>query len=102
MVETLREYASKKIDLLKLEATEKSVLSAGTITYIVAAFLAFLFFILMFNIGIGLLIGHYFGNYAYGILVVAGFYLLVLILVLASRKTIKNFVANKILKSIND
>lgn len=102
MVETLKEYATKRVDLLKIEATEKAVITAGTITYIVSATIAFLFFITLFNIGVGLLIGHYLGNYAYGILIMAGFYLLVLVIVLLARNFIKNTVADKILKIMND
>lgn len=47
MIETIKEYASKRIDLLKLEATEKSSLSAGIITYLVILLVAFAFFIIL-------------------------------------------------------
>ncbi|WP_228448010.1 MULTISPECIES: hypothetical protein [unclassified Chryseobacterium] len=43
MIETIKEYASKRIDLLKIEATEKSSLSAGLITYFVVLLVAFAF-----------------------------------------------------------
>ncbi len=49
MIETIKEYASKRIDLLKIEATEKSSLSAGLITYFVVLLVAFAF-LLSFSI----------------------------------------------------
>lgn len=101
MINLLKDYASKRIELLKLEATEKTALTAGTITFVLLMVIAGLFFLLFFNIGIGLLIGYYIGNYAWGVLIVAGFYLLLLFLVMAMRKSISNMVVNTILKSLN-
>lgn len=102
MLEILKEYAAKKVDLLKMEATEKTSITAGTFTYIILAVVAALFFIILLNIGLGLLIGYYLGNYAYGILIMAGFYLLLMIIILLARNSIKNLIANKIIKSVND
>ncbi len=101
MLDLVKEYASKRMDLLKMEATEKSSLTAGTITYLAIAAVAALFFIILLNIGLGLLIGFYLGNYAYGLLIMAGLYLLILIIVLLARNSIKNGIANKIIKAIN-
>ena len=101
MVDIVKEFASKKIDLLTMEATEKSSLTIGTLTYLLIAVIAALFFIILFNIGIGLLIGSWLGNYAYGLLIVAGIYLLITIIVFAARTTIKNKVADKIITFIN-
>lgn len=102
MLDLVKEYASKRIDLLKMEAAEKSSLTAGMITAIAIATIAGVFFITLLNIGIGLLIGAYLGNYAYGLLILSGFYLLVLIIVFLARRSIVNSVANKIIKSFND
>lgn len=101
MLEVVKEYASKRLDLLKMEATEKSSVTAGTATYIVIiAFAAFFFFVLL-NVGLGILIGSYLGNYAYGLLIMSGVYLLIMIIVFLARNSIKNGVANKIIKSLN-
>lgn len=102
MIHLVKEYASKRLELLKLEATEKSSKGAGFLVFISLAALAALFFILLFNIGVGLYIGSLLGNYGYGILIVAGFYLLVLLLLLALRKFITTKVAGGIIKFIND
>ncbi len=101
MIDLLKDYAGKKVELLKLEATEKSSLTAGTITYLVIIGIAFTFFIILLNIGLGLLIGDYLNNYAYGLLAMAGFYFLIIVLVLLFRNFIKNFVANKVINAIN-
>lgn len=102
MLELIKEYAYKRADLLKLEATEKSVSILGTVIYIILALFSALFFMLLFLFGIGFLIGTYMHNYGYGLLIVAGLFLLILILVIAMRKSIKSMVANKILESLED
>lgn len=102
MIDIVKDYASKRIDLLKLQAAEKSSLGAGTATFIILAAIAALFFIFLLNIGLGLWIGSLLGNYAYGVLIMAGFYLLILIVVIMARKSITNNVANRIIKAIND
>ncbi|ASW73749.1 hypothetical protein IQ37_15660 [Chryseobacterium piperi] len=101
MIETIKEYASKRIDLLKIEATEKSSLSAGMITYLVVLLVAFAFFIILFNFGIAFLIGKALDNYSYGFLIVAAFYLLLMVLVVAFKKRIVNTVADKVIKFLN-
>lgn len=102
MLDLVKEYASKRLDLLKMEAAEKSSVTAGTITFLIMAAIAGFFFIVLLNIGLGLLIGSYLGNYAYGLLIMSGFYLLLLLIVIFTRKNIKNTIANKIIKSLND
>lgn len=102
MIDLLKEYTEKRIDLLKLEVTEKSSFTAGKLLFLIAMFTSLSFFILMINIGIGLLIGSYLGNYAYGILIMAGFYLIIFILLLNSRKKIKDIFANQFIKFINE
>lgn len=102
MLEVIKNYAFKRIDLLKMEVAEKSVVTAGIITFAVLAGIAGIFFVLLLNIGLGLLIGSYLGNYAYGILIMAGLYLLILVIIFLSKNAIKNKVANSILKSLNE
>lgn len=101
MLDLVKDYAGKRLDLLKMEATEKSSVTAGTLTYLSVALVAALFFIALLNVGLAFLIGHYLGNYGYGFLIMAGFYLLILLIVLLLRKTIKNSIANMIIKALN-
>lgn len=102
MIDTLKEYASKRIDLLKLEATEKTSISAGFITFLLVTLIAFGFFIILFNIGIAFLIGNLIGNYAYGFLIISAFYLLILIIVFTFKKKIVNGIANKVIEFLNN
>lgn len=101
MIETVKEYVSKRIDLLKIEATEKSSLSAGVITYFVLMVVAFSFFIILFNFGIAFLIGEALGNHSYGFLIVSGFYLLIMIIIMVCKKRVVNFVADQVIKFLN-
>ena len=102
MIDIVKEYGKKRLDLLKMEAAEKSSVGAGTATFIILAAIAGLFFIFLLNIGLGLLIGHWLGNYAYGVLIMAGVYLLMLVILLLARKSINNNVANRIIKALID
>ena len=101
MVDIIKDFATKKIDLLKMEMTEKSSITVGTLTYLLLGTVAALFFIILFNIGLGLLLGSWLGNYGYGILMMAGFYLLILLLIFALRNSIKYKIADTIIKFIN-
>lgn len=102
MIDLIKEYVSKRADLLKLEATEKSVTALGAVVYFALLFVAAFFFVLLFLFGIGFLIGSYLNNYGYGLLIVAGVFLLMMIAVIASQKSIKYKIANKVLKSFKD
>ncbi|MPS64511.1 MULTISPECIES: phage holin family protein [Chryseobacterium] len=101
MIETIKEYASKRIDLLKLEATEKSSLSAGIITYLVIMLVAFAFFIILFNFGIAFLIGKALDNTSYGFLIVAAFYFVIMIFIAVFKQKIVYSVADKVIKFLN-
>lgn len=101
MIETIKEYATKRIDLLKIEATEKSSLSAGIITYLVVLVIAFAFFIILFNFGIAFLIGRALNDTSYGFLIVAAFYFLIMILIIGFKNRIVNSVADKVIKFLN-
>ena len=102
MIDLIKEYASKRADLLHLEATAKSVTILGTVIYMILILFSALFFIQLFLFGLAFLIGSYLNNYGYGLLIVAGLFLIALIVVLKNREKIKNTLANKILESFED
>lgn len=101
MLNLVKDYAGKRLELLKMEATEKSSVVAGTTTYLVLIAVLALFFIILLNIGLGFLIGTWVDNYGLGFLILAGFYLLLMLVIFLARKAIKDKVANKIIKSIS-
>lgn len=98
MVEIIKDYATKRLDLLQLQFTEKASLSAGLIAFISVVLIAFSFFIILFNFGIAFLIGESLGNMSYGFLIVAGFYFLVMLIVFAIKKTIVKTIANQVIE----
>ena len=102
MLDLLKDYAYKKADLLKMQATEKSVSIIGFLTIAILLAVSGLFFMILFFVGLGFLIGHYLHNYGFGLLIVAGFYLLIMIIIFLSRNAIKNFIADKIIKLLED
>lgn len=101
MIETIKEYASKRIDLLKIEATEKASISAGVITYLIVSLVAFAFFIILFNFGLAFYIGKVLGETSYGFLIVAGFYLLIMLIIMIFKKRIINMIADKVIEFLN-
>ncbi|MDO4225191.1 MAG: phage holin family protein [Bergeyella zoohelcum] len=100
MINIVKDYATKKLDLLKLEATEKTSVGLGNLVSTLLIVVMALFFVIFFNIGIGLWIGHSLGHYGYGLLIVAGFYLLLTIIFVLTKKSIANSIANKIVEQI--
>jgi len=98
MFDIIKSYATKRLDLLKLEATEKSSLSAGIIAFLAILAIAFTFFIILFNFGIAFLIGQSMDNMSYGFLIVAGFYFLIMIIVLSLKKRIVRTVADQVIE----
>ncbi|EKB57593.1 phage holin family protein [Bergeyella zoohelcum] len=101
MIKLIKEYAENRLALIKLEATEKSSeIIGGIVVYTLIAFIGLFFFILV-NIGLGLLIGHYLDNYAYGILIMAGFYLLIALVLFIMKNSIKLRIINKLIKTLN-
>lgn len=102
MLDLIKEYVSKRIDLLKLEATEKTSIMIGTLSVLIVMATLGIFFLLMINMGLGFLLGHLLGNYAYGLLIMSGFYLLLLIIAYLYRNKIKESIANIIIETLDD
>lgn len=102
MIELLKEYASKRADLFKIEATEKAVTILGAVAIAVLIAIFSILFIIIFFIGIGFLIGHYLHNDGFGLLIVSAVFLLLIFVIGLSRKSIKNFIANNIIKLLEE
>ncbi len=98
MIEIIKDYTTKRLDLIKLQFAEKSSLSAGIIAFLSILVIAFSFFIILFNFGIAFLIGQALGNTGYGFLIVAGFYFLIMIIVFLMKKKIVTIVANQVIE----
>ncbi|AFR36347.1 phage holin family protein [Riemerella anatipestifer] len=101
MINFFKNYAQKRLDLIKMEATEKMSIKAGNIAFLVILSIFFLFLFIFLNIGLAILLGYYIQNIAYAFLIVSGIYLFLIILLLLLKNSIKEGIANIIIKSIN-
>lgn len=101
LVGTMKEYVNARIDLLKLEAAEKS---SGLIASLLARAIVavvFLCFFIFAGIGLSLLAGEYTGKIWAGYLIVAFAYLLLAIVAWAGRSWILRIpIMNALIKEI--
>ncbi len=97
MIDIIKDYTTKRLDLIKLQFTEKSSLSAGMIAFLSIVLIAFSFFIILFNFGIAFLIGQSLGNAAFGFPIVAGFYFVLMIVVFLLKRKIVTAIANQVI-----
>jgi uncharacterized membrane protein YedE/YeeE len=103
LFETTSSYVETRVELAKLKAVKKSSEVASTlISKMIIGSVIFLF-LMVFNIGVGFWLGDMLGKNYYGFFVLALFYLVVGVIIYASRdKWLKTPVANSIIKSINE
>lgn len=76
LVDRTKDYVETRVELLKLQAVNKSadVISSVASGFVTAVIM--IFFFLMLNIGIGLLLGELLGKTYYGFFVLAAIYLI--------------------------
>ena len=92
-----------RLKLLQLETTEKIAKVIGIITVVMLAGLLILLIILCVSMMAGFYFSQVFNNFFYGFSVVAGFYLVsFLVLIAWGQKKLAIFVANKIIQLIFD
>ncbi len=68
------EYVDTRVDLLKLKAIDKSSDVASSLLSRLAIIMIVLFFAILLNIGIALVLGEMLGKTYYGFFIMAGFY----------------------------
>ncbi len=103
LIDDAGRYIEAKAELWKLKAVDKTTDLASSLLSRILLFIIILIGLVAFNTGIALLIGKWLGEAYYGFFIVAGFYLLLaLVLYLARNSLIKtpfyNAVINKLLK----
>ena len=93
-----KDYVETRIDLMKLQAIEKSSdVASSVISRLVVGVIFFLFFI-VFNIGLGLLIGDWVDNAWLGFFILSAIYLVAGLVIHATRdKWIKEPVTTKMI-----
>lgn len=100
MVGFFKDYVDKRLGLLKLEMTEKSVNLVSIAIYtLILAILLICFFAFLF-IGLGFFIGNLLGNNAYGMLIMAGIFLLIIFVFSLLKNSILLGLKNKLVSKI--
>jgi apolipoprotein N-acyltransferase len=100
LTEHLTEYVETYFSLHVLKATEKAAgVASESIAVVLVGVFGF-FFLLLINIGVGYWIGQRLGNMLAGFAIIAGFYGLLMVLIIALRKNVLTpFLRNLIIKS---
>ncbi|WP_298396888.1 hypothetical protein [Flavobacterium sp.] len=98
LFDKIEKYTDTSIDLIKLNAVEKSADVLSSLTSSIVVFIIFAMFTLFVNIGVSLFIGKLLNENYLGFLIVSTFYLVVGILVYYNRhKLIKTPLSNMII-----
>lgn len=101
LIEKIEQYGKKTWQLSKLRLLKQGVIFFTDIVSSAGILLMLTLFVLFASIGISLLLGEAFGKLSYGFLIVASFYFLLLILFyFFLARSIKNPIANRIIKKV--
>jgi len=102
LVEKAEAYVKTNLGLFKLSAIDKSADIISTIVSKFAVVIAVLLIILLSSIGLSIWLGELIGNSSYGFFIVAGFYVLVALILHYMPGIVKSPVNNSIiLKMLN-
>jgi len=88
LFEQVKEYVSNRIELAKIELIENSSHAVAGAVIGVVTVLTGLFILIFLSVGLGLYLGDVLDSRLNGFLIVAGIYLLLVILVLVLRKSV--------------
>ena len=103
LLERVKIYVETRIDLLKLKAIDKSSSFLSLLISMIIVILMSFIFIILLSVGIALFLGEMLGKTYYGFFIVAGFYLLVGLMLFAFRnKWMKIPIANSMIKNLTD
>jgi len=102
LIGDVKEYAETKLDLVALNLQDKGSDIAASAASVVTLGIIILFVLLFLSLGAALILGNYFQDPSIGFFCIAGFYLIVFLLVYINRhKWIKLPLVNSILKKIH-
>ncbi len=97
LLERIESYSKTTIDLIKLKAVDKLAKIVSNVVYGVLLSLFSFFFLIILNLALAFWLGDLLGKVYLGFLIVAGFYvLLIIILVLFKKQIIKSPITNTI------
>lgn len=93
-------YGETSIELLKLKAVAKTSVHVSTLVARLLLFFVFAMFLFILSIGVSFWLGGLLGQVYYGFFTVAAFYLLVALIVLLLRPSIKKRITNAIISNL--
>jgi len=99
MIKIVKDYVENNVELLKLDATEKTLKIIGVSVPILIISVMVIFFLVLFNIGLALLIGNWLDNYALGFFILSAFYFLLILLAYFMRDKIKNVITDSAIEA---
>ncbi len=100
IIEKAEQYANTSYELIRLKTVEKMVGAASIALFYGVAVLLLALFITILNIGVALWIGEQLGKTYYGFFCVAGFYVLVIVILFLIQNPIKKAASNTFIKHI--
>lgn len=101
LVDRAKDYVETRVDLLKLQAVNKSADVVSSVASGLVTAIIMIFFFMILNIGLGLLLGELLGKAYYGFFVLAAIYLITGLLFKSfGNKWIKEPVSTMIIKKI--
>lgn len=106
LFDKIEKYTNTSIDLIKLNAVEKSADVLSSLTSSIVIFIIFAMFTLFINIGVSLYIGKLLNEHYLGFIIVSTFYLLIGSIVYYKRHSLmkiplSNMIINKMLNKID-
>lgn len=101
LIDRTKDYVETRVELFKLQAINKSSEVISSIVSRLAVAVTMVFFFIILNIGLGLLLGELLGKSYYGFFVLAAIYLITGLLFKSNGdKWFKEPIANRIIKKL--
>ena len=99
MIKIVKDYVENHVELLKLDATEKTLKIIGISVPIAIISVMVIFFLALFNIGLAFLLGDWLNNYALGFFILSAVYFLIILLAYFFRDKIKTAITNSAIEA---
>ncbi len=103
LIDRAKSYAEARLDILRLKGIDKLSAIISLIVSMIAVLLISFIFVMFLSIGIAIYLGELLGNYYFGFLIMAAFYLITGLLLFKFRdKWLKAPIVNSLIKSLLD
>lgn len=99
LIGNLTGYIETRVELVKLEIREDIAKAVARLTVLAVVLAVLSLFILFFSVSIALLLGEYLGFFE-GFAIVAGFYLLLTIIIVALRRSVSVALEEKLMEKL--